>query len=90
MAAWVKNDHLGFEILYIYRGITRKYRPDFIVKLNDGSHMVIETKGVMTEQDKAKQAALKLWVEAVNQHGGFGYWRSALTNHPGEIRDVLM
>jgi len=90
VAAWVKNDHLGFEILYIYRGITRKYRPDFIVKLNDGSHMVIETKGVMTEQDKAKQAALKLWVEAVNQHGGFGYWRSALTNHPGEIRDVLM
>ncbi len=28
VAAWVKNDHLGFEILYVYRGVVRKYRPD--------------------------------------------------------------
>jgi hypothetical protein len=32
VAAWVKNDHLNFEILYIYRGIVRKYRPDFLVR----------------------------------------------------------
>jgi len=30
--AWVKNDHLGFEVLYVYRGVVRKYRPDFLVR----------------------------------------------------------
>lgn len=59
------------------------------MRLIDGSHMVIETKGVMTEQDQAKQAALKLWVEAVNQYRGFGHWRSGVSRGPGEIRDVL-
>ena len=29
VSAWVKNDHLGFEVLYIHRGVVRKYRPDF-------------------------------------------------------------
>ena len=24
VAAWVKNDHLGFEVLYVYRGVVRK------------------------------------------------------------------
>jgi len=41
--AWVKNDHLGFEIIYIYEGIIRKYRPDFIVKLINGINLVLET-----------------------------------------------
>ncbi|MBC7316816.1 MAG: type III restriction endonuclease subunit R, partial [Chloroflexi bacterium] len=27
VSAWVKNDHLGFEVLYVYRGVVRKYRP---------------------------------------------------------------
>jgi len=26
--AWVKNDHLGFEVLYVYKGVVHKYRPD--------------------------------------------------------------
>ena len=36
--AWVKNDHLGFEVLYVYRGVVRKYRPDFIIPLEVGQH----------------------------------------------------
>ena len=36
VAAWVKNDHLGFEVLYVYRGVVRKYRPDFLVRLKNG------------------------------------------------------
>ena len=31
VAAWVKNDHLGFEVFYVYQGVVRKYRPDFLV-----------------------------------------------------------
>ncbi|MBI1902905.1 MAG: DEAD/DEAH box helicase family protein [Planctomycetia bacterium] len=29
--AWVKNDHLGFEVLYVFGGVVRKYRPDFLM-----------------------------------------------------------
>ncbi len=90
VAAWAKNDHLGFEILYIYRGVVRKYRPDFLVRLIDGTMLILETKGEETEQDKVKQRYLEEWVQAVNTHGGFGHWRCAVVRGVGEVRDVLM
>ena len=90
VAAWAKNDHLGFEILYIYRGVVRKYRPDFLVRLIDGTMLILETKGEESEQDKVKQRYLEEWVQAVNTHGGFGHWRCAVVKRVGEVRDVLM
>lgn len=90
VAAWVKNDHLGFEILYVYRGVVRKYRPDFLVRLKNGEMLVLETKGEDPEQDKVKRRYLDEWTQAVNAHGGFGRWRAAVLKHPGEIRDVLI
>ncbi|MFH1572588.1 MAG: type III restriction endonuclease subunit R, partial [Acidobacteriota bacterium] len=90
VAAWVKNDHLGFEVLYVYRGVVRKYRPDFLVRLAKGDMLVLETKGQDTEQDRVKRRYLDEWVQAVNAHGGFGRWRWAVAHHPGEIRDILM
>lgn len=88
--AWVKNDHLGFEIFYIYRGVVRKYRPDFIVRLRNGDMLILETKGQETEQDKVKQRYLGEWIQAVNAHGGFGQWKVAVVNAPGEINDILV
>ncbi len=90
VAAWVKNDHLGFEMLYVHRGVVRKYRPDFLVRLANGDMLVLETKGQDTEQDQVKRRYLDEWVQAVNAHGGFGHWRWAVARHPGEIRDVLL
>jgi type III restriction enzyme len=90
VAAWVKNDHLGFEILYVDRGVVRKYRPDFLVRLANGHMLVLETKGQETEQDRVKRRYLEEWIQAVNAHGGFGHWRSAVARHPGEIRDLLV
>ncbi len=89
VAAWVKNDHLGFEVLYIYRGVVRKYRPDFLVRLNTGEMLILETKGQDTEQERVKRRFLDEWVNAVNAHGGFGHWRWAVVQQPGEIKDVL-
>jgi type III restriction enzyme len=89
VSAWVKNDHLGFEVLYIYRGVVRKYRPDFLVRLKNGAFLVLETKGQDTEQDRVKRRYLEEWIQAVNAHGGFGRWRSAVAQNPGEIRDIL-
>lgn len=90
VAAWVKNDHLGFEILYVYRGVVRKYRPDFLVRLKSGDILVLETKGQDTEQDKVKRLYLDEWTQAVNAHGGFGRWRGAVAKEPGEIWDILI
>lgn len=90
VSAWVKNDHLGFEVLYVYRGVVRKYRPDFLVRLANGDMLVLETKGQDAEQDKVKRRYLDEWTQAVNAHGGFGRWRSAVALHPGVIRDILM
>ena len=89
VAAWVKNDHLGFEVLYVYRGVVRKYRPDFLVRLTNGVRLVLETKGRESEQDRVKRCCLNEWAAAVNAHGGFGEWRAATAKTPGEIRDIL-
>ncbi len=87
--AWAKNDHLGFEILYTSRGVVRKYRPDFIIRLKSGTMLILETKGNVTEQAKTKQKFLQEWVKAVNEHGGFGHWSAAISQAPGEIHDIL-
>jgi type III restriction enzyme len=90
VAAWAKNDHLGFEVLYVYRGIVRKYRPDFLVRLTNGEMLVLETKGQDTEQDKVKRRYLDEWTQAVNAQGGFGHCWWAVASEPGEIRDILI
>ncbi len=90
VSAWAKNDHLGFEVLYVYRGVVRKYRPDFLVRLTNGEMLVLETKGQDTEQDQVKRRYLEEWAQAVNAHGGLGHWRCAVAKEPGEIRDILM
>ena len=58
-------------MLYVYRGTVRKYRPDFLARLTDGSVLVLETKGQDTEQDRVKRRYLDEWTQAVNAHGGF-------------------
>jgi len=87
--SWVKNDHLGFDILYIFEGIVKKYRPDFIIRLNNGTHLVLETKGQDTQQDKTKRQFLKEWIYAVNNHGGFGRWTSSISFDTGDIRGII-
>jgi len=90
VSAWVKNDHLGFEVHYVYRGVVRKYRPDFLVRLANGEMLVLETKGQETEEDRVKRQYLEEWTRAVTEHGGFGRWRCAVAKKPGEIREILM
>jgi len=87
--SWVKNDHLGFDVLYIFEGIVKKYRPDFIIRLKNGTHLVLETKGQDTQQDKTKRQFLKEWIDAVNDHGGFGRWASAVSFDTGDIRGII-
>ena len=89
VAAWVKNDHLGFEVFYVHHGVVRKYRPDFLVRLRSGDMLVLETKGRDSEQDRTKRRFLKEWITAVNEHGGFGRWVGDVSLAPGDIQGIL-
>jgi type III restriction enzyme len=87
--SWVKNDHLGFEILYIHGGVVRKYYPDFIVRLKNESFLILETKGQDTDIDKAKREFLDEWVRAVNSHGGFGRWQWDVSRDPADVSSII-
>lgn len=89
VTAWVKNDHLGFEILYVFQGIVHKYRPDFIIQLKNGNYLVLETKGQDTPKDRTKRAFLDEWTNAVNQQGGFGKWLWAVSKDPTDVKQIL-
>lgn len=89
VAAWAKNDHLGFEVLYVFDGVVRKFRPDFLVRFRNGTTLVIEVKGQDSLQNQAKGEALDEWVRAVNAHGGFGRWAWAVSRHPADVADLV-
>lgn len=89
MAAWVKNDHLGFSILYNYRGVVRKYYPDFIIKMQNSEYLILETKGQDSDLARTKRTYLQEWVKAVNNHGGFGTWHEAVSFSPNDLSEIL-
>lgn len=87
--AWVKNDHIGFEIFYAFAGVVRRYRPDYLVRVADGLHLILEVKGVMTDEALAKKAAAEEWADAVSAGGQFGRWRYAICDKPQNVLDRL-
>ncbi len=87
--AWVKNDHLGFEILYVFKGVILKYRPDYLIRLTSGKMLALEVKGQDTQQDGTKRDFLREWVNAVNAHGGFGRWSSDVSMTPADLPNIL-
>ena len=88
--SWVKNDHLGFEVLYVYQGMVRRYRPDFLIRLANDTHLVLEVKGQDSEEDQTKRTYLKEWVDAVNAYGGFGRWAWDVSFHPEDLEPILL
>src|ERR1043166_720353 len=91
VSAWVKNDHLGLEIRYIFNGGEHKYRPDFLARLSNDEILIIETQGEEDQKDKVKREATREWLRAVNQHGGFGRWHSepVVSKRPDDIPQLL-
>lgn len=87
--AYVKNHGLVFEVPYRYLGEARKYRPDFIVLIDDGRdplpdgtpdllHLVVEIKGYRGEDAREKASTMKTyWVPGVNNLGTYGRWAFA-------------
>lgn len=87
--SYAKNDHLGFQIYYLWKGSKRRYIPDFLIRLGNGKTLILEVKGQDSDQNQAKLAAVKAWVEAMNQKGGFGLWASDVLYEPAKLQDIL-
>lgn len=82
--SYVKNQGLGFEVPYQYGSESRRYIPDFIVRVDDGRgpedllNLVIEIKGYRREDAKEKKSTMETyWVPGVNNLGGCGRWAFA-------------
>jgi len=86
---WAKNDHLGFEILYTYKGVVQRFRPDFLVRLANSKMLALEVKGQDSQQDMTKRDFLGEWVRAVNSHGGFGTWALDVSFSPADLPGIL-
>jgi len=75
--AFVKNDHLGFQIPYLHNGQPRAYLPDFIVRVaserGDEVNLILEVKGYDPLREVKRQGAHR-WRDAVNADGSCGRW----------------
>jgi type III restriction enzyme len=94
--AYVKNHGLGFEVPYRLGAEPRRYRPDFIVLVDDGHgdddplHLVVEIKGYRGEDAKVKKTTMQtFWVPGVNHLGTHGRWAFAEFTDVWAIGDEL-
>ena len=78
---YVKNHSLGFEVPYRFGSESRRYRPDFIVQIDDGQgpedllNLIVEIKGLRGEDVKDKSSTMKtFWVPGVNNLKRHGRW----------------
>ncbi len=82
--AYVKNHNLGLDVPYRYGSETRSYRPDFIVRIDDGHghddplNLIVEIKGYRGEDAKEKKSTMDTyWVPGVNHLKTHGRWAFA-------------
>ena len=82
VAAFVKNDHLGFTVPYVWEGRSHLYLPDFLVRLvtEPGEvqrTLIVEVSGGRKSPGPTAVKAATTrdqWCTAVNNHGGWGRW----------------
>jgi type III restriction enzyme len=87
--AWVKSDRLGFEIAYVERGAGAIYRPEYLVRMRNGTMLVLDVNGVADEKNTARRDALAQWIHAVNADGRFGTWATDALRAPEELTALL-
>jgi type III restriction enzyme len=82
--SYVKNHNLGLEVPYRFGSEMRRYRPDFIVRVDDGHgdadllNLIVEIKGYRREDAKEKKSTMETyWVPGVNHLGAHGRWAFA-------------
>jgi type III restriction enzyme len=98
VAAYVKNDRLGFTIPYTMLGRSHEYIPDFLVRLKPRDEddpvrtLIVEVSGTLKNRKVTAEKAdttRGLWLNAINSHGGFGRWGYAELTNPKTFRADL-
>ena len=74
---------------YTFRGVVRKFRPDFLSRLVNMNTLFLEMKGEDSPQNQTKRQFLAEWIRAVNEHGGFGAWSSDVSRDPNDIAEIV-
>ena len=87
--AFVKNQGLGFAIPYLHAAGGHEYVPDFLVRLDNGMTLILETKGGRDEVADVKAQAAERWVAAVNADGRYGQWHYTICRDMNLIPTVL-
>ncbi len=84
VVAYTKNHNLGLEVPYRHESESRRYLPDFILRVDDGRgaddllYLVVEVKGYRREDAKMKKLTMNsYWIPGVNQLQTYGRWAFA-------------
>lgn len=79
---YVRNDRLELAVPYEFYGQARAYEPDFVVRMSNGVHLLLEVKGAQPAEVAAKHQAAQRWASAVNRWGQLGVWGFMVCHDP--------
>jgi len=57
--------------------------------LVNGEYLILEVKGQDDQRNQTKREFLHEWVNAVNEHGGFGRWHWAVSFSPSDLEQKI-
>jgi type III restriction enzyme len=98
IAAYVKNERLGFTIPYVHEGRSHEYVPDFLVRLvprlagDETRTLIVEVSGSHKSPGPTKakaETARHQWCAAVNNWGEHGRWGYVEVHDPWKEWHVL-
>ena len=82
---YVRNDRPFLLIPYEFDGVSHNYEPDYVVRLANGITVLLEVKGFVSEESRAKHQAANRWCSAVNNWGQHGRWAAVECRDPAAL-----
>jgi len=82
---YVRNDRPFLLVPYQFEGVSHYYEPDYIVRLLDGTTLLLEVKGRRGDEENAKHQAARRWCSAVNNWGNLGKWSFLECRDPQQV-----
>lgn len=85
MVCYARNDRLELTVPYEFQGQAHAYEPDFVVRLANGRHLLLEIKGQQHADTPAKHQAARRWAQAVTRWGRLGIWDFEVCFEPQQL-----
>jgi type III restriction enzyme len=86
---YARNERMEFNIPYEFEGLSRVYEPDYLVKLANGTTLILEIKGQFHDETEMKHQAASQWTRAVNRWGKLGRWDFLVCRDPQQLGALL-